>query len=165
MDPAKSRKLLFPMMLVLVAAGFLLPARPAAAQKAYLLAFVGTTQGTVKGTSTVKGHEGWLEVNSAEIGNLAFTNQNSAAISSATSAGSTGKVRFNSLTIHRSIDSASPALFQAATGRKFSQLTIECLSGSAVQHRLTISGGSMSVKPDGPGKEAIIFVGGNVAYH
>jgi type VI protein secretion system component Hcp len=147
---------------------FGMSSRHAEAQKQFLLASLGTTQGSVRGTSNVKGHEGWLEVESAMIGNLAFTNENSAAISSATAGGGKGKITVSQITITRERDSASPLLMQASTGHKFSQLMIEILSGSPMQartvHRLTITGGTMMVKSDGPGKEAIIFVGGNVVY-
>jgi type VI secretion system Hcp family effector len=131
----------------------------------YLL-FVQTSQGQIKGNSAFPGHQGWIEVESASFGNLALTEENAPAIQRSTSGAGAGKVTFNPFSITKAVDSASPKLFQAATrGETVVKVVVECASGQHITHRLTITGGKLSVKPAGPGKEAIIFVGGHMTYN
>jgi type VI protein secretion system component Hcp len=164
-------KIVKPAVLGLVlACSIALAPRPASAQKVFLLTTVETTQGTIMGDSTVKGHVGWIEVQSAALGNLVLNEQNSSAIASAASGGGTGKASFHDITIHKTTDSASPSLFQAASKSALvKRVVVECLNGNPMQattvHRLTITGGTLSVRHEGPGKEAIIFVGGHVTYN
>jgi hypothetical protein len=159
-------KILSPAIAALLLAGsFAFAPRPASAAVDTFIVFVETSQGQIKGTSTFRGHEGWIEVDRASLGNLALTEQNHTALVSATSGAGAGKVKFNEFTIHKAVDTASPKFFQAATGRQpIRQVIVECVSGNHIMHRLTITGGTLSVKPEGPGREAIIFVGGIVAY-
>jgi type VI protein secretion system component Hcp len=139
---------------------------PASAAVDTYLVFVETSQGQIKGASTFPGHEGWVEVNGASLGNLALTEENHAALQRATSGAGAGKVKFNPFSITKEIDSASPKFFQAAQRREpVVKVIVECASGQHITHRLTITGGTLQVKPAGPGKEAIIFVGGNVTYN
>jgi type VI protein secretion system component Hcp len=157
-------------LVVLVAGLFALPARPASMSQMFCVAQITTSHQAIRGTSTVPGHTEWIEMESAALGNLSLTEENHAALLSATSGAGAGKVKFNEFTITKKSDSASPMLFQAATrGEAVKLVTVDILEGSRtapkLMHRLTITGGTMSAKPAGPGKEAIIFVGGTVAYN
>ena len=159
------RKIISPSVMGFLLAGSLAFApRQASAAYEFYVVFVETSQGQIKGTSTFAGHEGWIKVDSASLGNLLFTERNHNAIVSATSRAEAGKV--NRITIQKTVDSASPKLLRAASrGEAVRQVVVECCSGDHVKHRLTITGGTVSVKPDGPGKEEIIFVGGKVSYN
>jgi hypothetical protein len=161
------RKILIPAVAGLLLAGsFAFAPRPVSAAMDTFFIFVETSQGQIKGESTERGHEGWIEAESAALGNLALTEENHAALQRATSGAGAGKVTFNPFSITKAVDSASPKLFQAATrGETVVKVVVECASGQHITHRLTITGGTLSVKPAGPDKEAIIFVGGHVTYN
>ena len=150
---------------LLLAGSFAFIPRPISAAVDTYFVLVQTSQGQIKGESTERGHEGWIEAESAALGNLALTEENQAALQNATSGAGAGKVTFNPFSITKKVDVASPQLFQAATrGETVVKVMVDCVSGGRVTHRFTITGGTLSVKPAGPGKEAIIFVGGHAKY-
>lgn len=167
MHYALYRKILVPAFGCLLFAGsFALIPRPISAAVDIYFVYLQTSQGQIKGESTERGHEGWIKAESAEYGNLALTEENHTALKNATSGSGAGKARFNSFTITKEVDSASPKLFQVATrGDTIVKVIVECASGNHITHRVTITGGTLSRKPAGPGKEAIIFVGGHVMYN
>src|ERR1700677_2676971 len=66
---------------------------------------------TIQGSATERAHLNWVEVTSFELGNaLNIGSQGGGA--------GAGKVTFNSFTITRKTDKASPLLFQAASSGK-----------------------------------------------
>jgi hypothetical protein len=166
MHPTINRKILLSAAGALLFAGALaLTCRPVSAAMDTYLVLVQTRHGQIKGDSTFPGHEGWIEAERASLGNLDLTEENHDALQKATSGAGPGKVTINSSTITKSVDSASPNLFEAAKrGGGVQTIVVECVSGNHITHTLTITGGTLSVKPAGPGKEAIIVVGGHVAY-
>jgi type VI protein secretion system component Hcp len=151
---------------LLLAGWFAFTPRPVSAAFDTYLVFVETSQGQIKGESRFPGHEGWIEVESASLGNLALTEENHAALQRATSGAGAGKVTFAPFTIHKSVDSASPLLFRAAQrSEPVVKVIVECASGQHITRHLTITGGTLSARPDGTGKETITFAGGRVTYN
>jgi hypothetical protein len=136
-----------------------------AAMDSYLV-LIQTHRGQIKGESKFPGHEGWIEAERASLGNLDLTEENHDVLRKVTSETGPDKATINSLTITKSVDSASPNLIEAAKhGGRVDSIVVECVSGNHITHTLTITDGTLSVKPAGPGKEAIIVVGGRVAYN
>ena len=92
-----------------------LPSVGAAATQSYLR-FDG-----VGGPASVAGQPGWIEISSYQMGA-------GNAASSATSGGGSARASLNDIAITKQTDSASPLLFQAATGsRVFSDVDLEVL--------------------------------------
>jgi type VI protein secretion system component Hcp len=154
---------------LLFASGLAFTSRPVSAAMDTYLVLVQTRYGQIKGDSTFPGHEGWMEAEKASLGNLDLREENHDALQKVISEAGPGKATINStissLTITKSVDSASPHLLEAAKhGGRVETIVVECVSGNHITHTLTITGGTLSVKPAGPGKEAIIVVGGHVAY-
>jgi type VI protein secretion system component Hcp len=161
------RKILSPVVLALLLAGTLaFTPHPASAAQKFLLATVGTKQGSIKGTSTVKGHEGWLEIESVDVDGLALSEENDAALRRDTASGlPSGKRQHRTVTIVREVDSASPVLWSALnTNEVFKSITVECANGQHIR-RLTVTGGTVSIKREGTNKEIVTIVGGNVTYN
>jgi hypothetical protein len=161
------RSIVGPAVLGLLIAGFLAyTPRPAFAAQKFLLATVGTKQGSIKGTSKVKDREGWLEIESVDVGGVALTEENDAALRRDAASGlPTGKRKHKTITIVREVDSASPLLWQAlVTNEGFQTISIECCNGNHI-HKLTVTGGTMSLKHDGPHKEVMTITGGDVTYN
>ncbi len=161
------RRILSPAVLGLLLAGTLAFApRPAFAAQKFLLATVGTKQGSIKGTSTVKGHEGWLNIESVDLDGLALSEENDAALRRDAASGlPSGKRKLRTLTIVREADEASPLLWSAlTTNETFKSITIECCNGNHIR-RLTVTGGAMAMRRQGPHKEVITIVGGNITYN
>jgi hypothetical protein len=160
------RSILGPAVLGMLIAGFLaLTPCPASAAQKFLVATVGTKQGSIKGTSKVKGHEGWLDIESVNVGGLALTEENDAALRRDAASGlPSGKRQHGTVTIVREVDEASPLLWQALVNNEtFKSITVECANGNHIR-RLTVTGGTMSIKREGPHKETMTIVGGNVTY-
>jgi type VI protein secretion system component Hcp len=148
-------------------AGFLaLTPCPAYAAQKFLVATVGTKQGSIKGTSKVKGHEGWLDIENVEVNGLSFAVENEVALRRDAASGlPSGKRQHGTVTIVREVDEASPLLWQAlVTNEVFKSITVECANGNHIL-RLTVTGGTVTIKHDGPHKETMTIVGGNVAYN
>jgi hypothetical protein len=139
-----------------------------AAQK-FLMSIEGTKQGKVKGESTVRGHEGWTEGGKVTIGDLEMSEANHATLLKTLT---TGRRVHEPIKIVREVDKASPIIWTAlCSNETFKTATIDIVDEPAsskaepkVIHRLVITGGTYSVKADGPGKQMIIFVGGDVEY-
>jgi type VI protein secretion system component Hcp len=149
----------------LLAGCFAFTSRSVSAATYTYLVLVQARQGQIEGDSRFPGHEGWIEAERVSLGNLDLTEENHDALRRATSGAGPGKVTFNSLTITRTVDSASPKLFEASKrGGEVQSIVVECASGKHIEHTVTITGGTLSVKPAGPGKETITIVGGHVAY-
>jgi hypothetical protein len=159
--------------ILLSAAGFLLLAgwfaftsHPVSAAMDTYFVLVQTREGQIKGDSSFPGHEGWIEAERASLGNLDLTEENHEALRRVTSGAGPDRVTLNSLTITKTVDSASPKLYEAARhGGGVQTIVVECASGKHIMHTVTITGGTLSVKPAGPGKETITIVGGHVAYN
>jgi type VI secretion system Hcp family effector len=151
---------------LLIAGSFAFTPRPACAAQKFLLATVGTKQGSIKGTSTVKGHEGWLDIESVDVGGLAFSVENEAALRRDAASGlPSGKRQHKPITIVREVDAASPLLWSALVSNEgFKTITVECANGNHIL-RLTVNGGTMTVKHEGPHKETMTITGGNVTYN
>jgi type VI protein secretion system component Hcp len=161
------RKILVSAAGVLLLAGwFAFTSHPVSAAIDTYLVLIQTRQGQIKGDSTFPGHEGWIEAERATLGNLDLTEENHEALRKVTSGPGPDKVRFNSLTITKTVDSASLKLYEAARhGGGAQTIVIECASGKHIMHTVTITDCTLSVKPAGPGKETITIVGGRVAYN
>ncbi len=160
------RSIVGPAVLGLLIAGSLaFTPRPAYAAQKFLLATVGTKQGSIKGNSKVKDHEGWLDIESVEVGGLAFAVENEVALRRDAASGlPSGKRQHKPIVITREVDSASPLIWQAlATNESFKTVTIECANGNHTL-RLKVNGGTMSLKHEGPHKEVMTITGGNVTY-
>lgn len=148
------------------AGGLAFTSRPVSAAMDTYLVLVQTRHGQIKGDSTFPGHEGWMDAEKASLGNLDLTEENHDALRELTSKVGPDRATIKSLTIIRSVDSASPKLLEASQrGGEVQSIVVECASGKHITHTLTIIGGTLSVKPAGPGKEAIIVVGGHVTYN
>jgi Type VI secretion system effector, Hcp len=160
------RKILLSAAGVLLLAGcFVFTSRPVSAAMDTYLVLIQTRQGQIKGDSTFPGHEGWIEAEKASLGNLDLTEENHDALQRLTSEAGPDRATIKSLTIIRTVDSASPQLLEATKhGGEVQSIVVECASGKHIVHTLTITGGTLSVKPAGPGKEAITVVGGHAAY-
>lgn len=150
---------------LLLASWFAFTTQPVSAAMDTYLVLVQTREGQIKGDSTFPGHEGWIEVERASLGNLDLTEENHEALRRMTSGNGHDKATFNSLTITKTVDSASPRLYEAMRhGGGVQTIVVECASGKHIEHTVTITGGTLSVKPAGPGRETITVVGGHVAY-
>jgi len=151
---------------LLIAGSFIFSPRSACAAQKFLLATVGTKQGSLKGASKVKGHEGWLDIESVDVDGVALTVENDAALRKEAASGRpSGKRQHRKITIIREVDSASPLLWQAlVTDEGFQSITVECANGNHTRH-LTVTGGTMTVKREGPHKEVMTIVGGDVTYN
>ena len=161
------RSILGPAVLGLLIAGcFAFTPRPACAAEKFLVVTVGTKQGSIKGTSKVKGHEGWHDIESVDVGGLALTEENDAALRRDAASGlPSGKRQHKTITIVREVDSASPILWSALVNNEtFKSITVECANGNHIRH-LTVTGGTMSIKREGSKKEVITIVDGNVTYN
>ena len=161
------RSILSPVVLVLLIAGsFVFTPRPACAAEKYLVATVGTKQGSIKGTSKVKGHEGWLDIESVEVNGLALNEENDAALRRDVASGHpSGKRQHKTITIVREVDAASPKLWSALVNNEtFKSITVECANGNHIRH-LTVTGGTLSIKREGSEKEVMTIVGGDVSYN
>lgn len=161
------RKILsFAVVALLVAGWFAFTARPASAAEKFLVATVGTKQGSIKGASKVKGHEGWLDIESVDVDGLALSEENDAALRRDAGSGmTTGRRMHKTVTIVREVDEASPLLWQAlVTNEGFKTITVECANGNHIR-KLTVNGGIMSVRREGPHKEIMTIVGGDVTYN
>lgn len=160
-------KILSPAAVFLFVAGMLaFTPRHASAAEKFLVATVGTKQGSFKGESKAKGHEGWLDIESVDVDGLALSEENDAALRRSTSSEmASGRRTHKTITIVREVDAASPRLWSAlGTNEGFKSITVECCNGKHIQ-RLTVVGGTMSIKREGPHKEIMTIVGGNVAYN
>ena len=161
------RSIVGPAVLGLLIAGSLaFTPRPAYAAQKFLLATVGTKQGSIKGASKVKGHEGWIDIESVDVGGLAFAVENEVALRKDAASGQpSGRRSHKTITIVREVDAASPLLWQAlVTNEGFKTMTFECANGNHIL-RLTVNGGTMSIKHEGPHKEVMTITGGNVSYN
>ena len=93
---------------------------------------------TIQGSATDRAHPNWVEVTSFDFGST----QN---IGSQSAGAGAGKVKFDSFTVTRKIDKASPSLFQAATaGKHFPTVIVEEVrpssgSGEVVIERITLT--------------------------
>jgi hypothetical protein len=167
MHSAIHRKILLSAAGVLLLASWIVfTSRSVSAAMDTYLVLIQTRQGQIKGDSTFPGHEGWIQAESASFGKLDLTEENHDVLQKATSGAGPDRVTISSLTITRPVDSASPKLLEASKrGGEVLSIVVECASGNHITHTLTITGGTLSVKPAGPGKEAIIVVGGHAAYN
>jgi type VI secretion system Hcp family effector len=75
----------------------------------------GTKQGSMKGSTTRKGHGSWSEVISIRWGNLVF----------AASGQSSGKRQHQPVTIRKEVDAASPQLLQALWSNEAVDIAVE----------------------------------------
>ena len=161
------RSILGPAVLGFLIAGSLaFTPRPATAAEKYLVATVGTKQGSIKGTSKVKGHEEWLDIESVDVGGVAFAVENEVALRrNAASGMASGKRQHKPITIVREVDAASPLIWSALVSNEgFKTITVECANGNHIL-RLTVTGGTMTVKRVGPHKEVMNIAGGVVTYN
>lgn len=161
------RRILGPAVMgLLIAGSFAFTPRPACAADKFLVATVGTKQGTIKGASKVKGHEGWLDIESIDVGGLALNEENDAALRRDAASGmASGKRMHKPITIVREVDEASPLLWQGlVTNDGFKSITVECAHGNHIR-KLTVTGGAMSIKREGAHKEVMTIVGGDVTYN
>ena len=74
----------------------------------------------VKGESTDKAHQGWIQVEGFD-----FNVANPTTISSGTTGSGSGKATLSTITIHKWTDKASPVLYQACcSGEHFGKATL-----------------------------------------
>lgn len=151
---------------LIIAGSFAFTSRPACAAEKFLVATVGTKQGSIKGTSKVKGHEGWHDIESVDVNGLALTEENDAALRRDAASGmATGRRQHKTITIVREVDAASPKLWSALVSNEtFKSITVECANGNHIR-RLTVTGGTMSIRREGPNKEVMTIVDGEVTYN
>jgi hypothetical protein len=167
MQRAIYRSILGPAVLGLIIAGsFAFTPRPACAAEKFLVATVGTKQGSIKGTSKVKGHEGWHDIESVDLDGLALSEENDAALRRDAASGmATGRRQHKTITIVREVDATSPIFWSALVNNEtYKTIAVECANGNHIR-RLTVTGGTMSIKREGPHKEVITIVDGHITYN
>jgi type VI protein secretion system component Hcp len=124
----------------------------------------------IQGDSTVPGHQGWISVESATLGNTVLSESNLGDVRQQFTAGA-GKPKVHELTIVKEMDSASPKLFQAAaSGTTISLVTIDILDlggpGSTqpkLLARLILSKCAMRIRRQAPNKEVIVLTAETVS--
>jgi type VI protein secretion system component Hcp len=124
----------------------------------------------IQGGSTVPGHQGWINVESATLGNTVLSEANVGAVRQQFTGGA-GKPKVHELTIVKEMDSASPKLFQAAaSGTTISQVTIDVLdlggpgnTQPKLLARLILSKCTLRIRRQAANKEVIVLTAETVS--
>ena len=118
----------------------------------------------IPGSSTVPGHLGWINVESATLGSTVLSEENVGAVRQQLTSGA-GKPKVHEVTIVKEMDSSSPKLFQAAaTNPLVGTVTIDILDLGGPGNkqpkllaRLILSMCTMRIRRQAPNKEVIVL--------